>query len=355
MERKIIYYPTIIVPSEWAKWAVLYFDKVSSIIPKEVKEADYKEIINPRNEKDFKIMKILMKEGEFEPTDPQHLLSQREKWANRKMLIKEFKKIVTSSKFRSITNKNWKRRSIWKVHRDKISNEIYEFLREQGLAEKDKKSSNWILMEEKTSLLYMSLLAKYLADVNLDFTIPGTDKSEYEKIIYGAFSDQNGFVSLDTKFMNVLPVPAPDVSITDILKFKRKRRYELLYFRKVIDEFYQKISIAENEGEMKQIVLSYKEKIKMEVIKLRKMMREERIKTVFGTFKSLLDIKSSALLTTLGVSLSELPLEVKIPILGTTAIIQIGYYLVDEINKQRAKLRESPFAYIYYAEKAGII
>lgn len=44
MERKIIYYPTIIVPSEWAKWAILYFDKVSSIIPKGV---DYREVVNP--------------------------------------------------------------------------------------------------------------------------------------------------------------------------------------------------------------------------------------------------------------------------------------------------------------------
>jgi len=73
MGRKIIYYPTIIVPSEWTKWAVLYFDKVSSIIPEGL---DYREVVNPWNEQDFKIMKILIEEGELEPTDPQHLLSQ---------------------------------------------------------------------------------------------------------------------------------------------------------------------------------------------------------------------------------------------------------------------------------------
>ena len=201
----------------------------------------------------------------------------------------------------------------------------------------------------------MSLLAKYLADVNPDFTVPGTDSSEYEKIIYSAFSRRNSFISLDAKFMNVLPAPASDVPITNILKFKEKRRYELLNFREVIDKIYQNISMAENEGEIKQIVLSYKEKIEIEVTKLRKMMMEEHIRTVFGTFKSLLDIKSPALLTTLGVSLSELPVEIKIPILGITATIQIGYYLVDEINKQRAKLRESPFAYLYCGQKAGVI
>ena len=75
MGRKIIYYPTIIVPSEWTKWAVLYFDKVSSIIPKGL---DYRVVVNPWNEQDFKIMKILIEEGELELTDPQHLLSQRE-------------------------------------------------------------------------------------------------------------------------------------------------------------------------------------------------------------------------------------------------------------------------------------
>jgi len=105
-----------------------------------------------------------------------------------------------------------------------------------------------------------------------------------KKIIYGAFSRRNGFISFDAKFINVLPAPDPEVSITNILKFKKKRRYELLYFREVIDEIYQNISMAENEGEIKQIVLRYKEKIEKEVTKLRKMMKEEHIKNCFWNF-----------------------------------------------------------------------
>lgn len=158
----------------------------------------------------------------------------------------------------------------------------------------------------------MSLLAKYLADVDPNFTVPGTDRKEYEKI-YEASSPRNCFISLETKFMNVLPIPRKDVSINNILKFKKERRDELLHFREVIDSIYHDISTAENESEIKQIILSHKERIEKNVIQLRKTMKEENIKTALGAFKSLLDIKSPALLTILGISLTGFPLEIKIP------------------------------------------
>jgi len=136
MERKIIYYPTIIVPSLWAKWAVLYFDKVGSIIPRNV---DFEELVHSWNKKDFQTMKILIDEDELEPTDPQDLLKSKEKWNSVETFEEEFKRIVTSETFQSIIYKNWKRNFVWKVHRDKISDRIYEFLYDRGLAEENKK------------------------------------------------------------------------------------------------------------------------------------------------------------------------------------------------------------------------
>ena len=353
MERKIIYYPTIVVPSYWAKWAVLYFDKVSSIIPQDL---NFKEVINPWNEKDFETMRILMHEGELEPSDPQDLLwKETKEWENVKAFEEEFKEIVTSNTFKSIINRNWRRNPIWKVHRDKLSSEIYEFLHDQELVEEDRKSWNWILMEKKTSLLYMSLLAKYLADIEPDFTVPGTDRKDYEQIIYEASSHQNGFVSLDTKFMSILPIPREDVPINNILKFKRKRRDELLHFREAIDNIYRDVSNAENHNEIKQIVIHHQERIEREVKNLSRLMKEENIKVILGAFKSLLDIKSPTLITALGTSLTQMPIQVQIPILEVTATIQIGYYWVNRRNQQRAQLRKSPFAYLYHAQAERVI
>jgi hypothetical protein len=45
---------------------------------------------------------------------------------------------------------------------------------------------------------------------------------------YGAFLHRKGFVSLDIKFMNILPTPCQDVPIDNILRLKRKRRDELI-------------------------------------------------------------------------------------------------------------------------------
>lgn len=350
--RKIIYYPTIIIPSQWAKWAVLYFDKVSPIIPGNL---DLREVIRPWNKSDFYTMEILMSEGELEPYPPELLLRKTEKWRNVKAFEEEFKKTVTSESFRSIINRDWRKHPIWRVHRNKVSDRIYEFLNSQGLAERNKENWNWILMEEKTSLLYMSLLAKYLADIELDFAVPGTDRIEYEKIIYGATSHQNGFVSFDTKLIDILPTPHREVSVNTVLKFKRKRRNELLHFREIIDNFYRNISNAENLNEIRQIAIGYRERIEREVENLSRLMKEENVKAIFGAFKSLLDIKSPTLLAALGTSLVQAPIQIKIPILGITAIIQIGYYWIDRRNQQRAKLRESPFAYLYYAQKERVI
>ena len=36
-ERKVLYYPTILVPLSWLRWSILYWDKVSSIIPESLK------------------------------------------------------------------------------------------------------------------------------------------------------------------------------------------------------------------------------------------------------------------------------------------------------------------------------
>lgn len=344
LERKIIYYPTIVVPSQWAKWAVLYFDKVSSIIPQNL---GFKEVVGSWNKNDFETMKILIDEGELEPSDPQSLVSQAH-WSSVEAFEKEFKEIVVSKSFQSIINRKRKRNLIWRVHKDKVSYRTYEFLHELGLAEKDKENYNWFLMEEKTSLLYISLLAKYLADLDPDFTVPGTDREDYEKIIYKASSPKNGFLSVDTKFMNILPIPCSDVSIRNILRFKKRRRDELLHFREIIDNVYREISNAEKSKEIKQIIVSHQEKIEREVENLRNMMKEENIKTILGSFKSLLPMALAS-------SIAQIPIKLLIPILGITAIIQISYYFVDRRNLQRAKLRKSPFAYLYYAQRGRII
>lgn len=352
-ERKILYYPTILVPLRWLKWAILYWDKVSSIVPHDWKN----ELLlkYSRNKESYKVMKFLEGEGEFEFTRPDSLFHQTRDWGTVKAFKTELKEIVNSPQFQSKINKNWRKNPIWRIHWDKISNRIYEFLREKELAEEDKQNNNWILVEENASLIYMALLAKYLADVNLDYTIPGTDWQEYETMIYESSDINNGFPSLNAKFLDVLPVPRDDASINDILKFKKKRKDELLHFREVMDELQREISHAESEKEIKQLVVQYKERIKREVSKLKEAMKDSNIRITLATFKSLIDIKSPVLIETLGFSMAKLPPAISIPIISATVGIQIGCVWIDNKNRDRARRRESPFSFLYYAREKRVI
>lgn len=346
-ERKILYYPTILVPTRWLKWTILYWDKVSSIVPK-IWEDEMKEkpsFKNPQDEETYRVMRYLEDEGEYEPTIPSYV-----------HLISEFKEIIRSPQFQSKIDRNWrKNKTIGRVHKDKVSYGVGDFLEDDDLMMKDEMDPNWFLMEENTSMLFMALLAKYLADVDSDYTTPSTDWKEYETLIYESSDKKNGFPSLNTKFLDVLPVPKDDVSIEDILRFKKKRNDELLYFREVIDGIQREISHAESENEINQLVVQYKEGIERKTSDLKKTMEDSNIKTKLATFKSLIDIKSPVLIEAIGFSLVSLSPAISIPVLSATAAVQVGYTWVDNKNRQMAKLRESPYSFLYYAKEERVI
>jgi hypothetical protein len=56
------------------------------------------------------------------------------------------------------------------IYQDKVSSRLYSFLEKRGLAkiEMSGKWQGWFRFEEKAAHLYMSLLAKYLAELDYD-------------------------------------------------------------------------------------------------------------------------------------------------------------------------------------------
>lgn len=351
IERKILYYPTILVPSRWLKWAMLYWDKVSSIVPDGWE--DKTELIQPLHKEYYKTMVYLWEKGLFEPTRP------REFWRNvpraGSVLEEEFRETVSSKKFQVRVNKNWQKNTMFRIHSDKASLRIFRFLHKAKLAKVDRQDPSWYFVEENTSLLYLGLLAKHLADVDIDYTVPSTDRGEYENIIFGSDVEDRGFPSFKAKFIDVLPIPRDDVSIRDILRFKKKREDELFRFRKEVDEFQREISHAESEAEIKLKLVQHREKFQRERSNLNKLMKGSGIKTTFATFRSLIGIKSPTFIETIGFSMARIPPIISIPIIAGTAFVQVGYTWIDNKNKQRAEIRKSPFSYFYHAEREKMI
>lgn len=352
-KRKVLYYPTILIPPSWLKLAILYWDKVSSIVPDQWEDKFL--LKSSWNQEAKSVMEFLEKEGEFTPVRPSTLLNQEKEWANVDTFEREFKEIVKSQEIRENVKKSWIKNSFWWIKRDKISKRIHGFLETRNLTEKSKQHRLWFKVETNTALLYMALLAKYLADIDFDYTFPATNHLEYEDLIYGAKDNTKMRLSLNIKFINILPEPKEDVSLQDILEFKRNRKDELFHFRETMDDLHGKISLSNSEEEIKETIIQYREKLEREIINLRKVMKDSNIQTVLGVFKTLMDIKSPTMLEAIGLSLSNVPPPVSVPIIAITAAIQVGYYCIDKRNSQRAIMRQSPFAYLYHAKETEIV
>lgn len=353
-KRTILYYPTISVPTgAWLRQALLYWDEIGSIVPQRWDNSD----LIPYTPD----IEYLRAEGEFRPFRPETLTTQPERWNDLQALEKEFRSIVTSVGFQRLLAPTHQRQLAWHIHLDKVSARLFSFLERTGLAAVDSENPEWYLVEEKTALLYMAVLAKYLADIDIQATVPGTDRREYERLIYDAPSRWRGFVCLDTRFRNVLPIPRDDVPLSDILPFKRKRRAELLNFRQQIDHFQQKLSQAEDRREVKQIVTSFRESIEKGLNDLSTLLQDAKIAMTVGSLKTIINAKSPTLWGTLGViigqatKVTELPIEWTLPRLGVLGLIEVGCHLIDKRNEQRAALRKSPFAYLYHAQAEGLL
>jgi len=207
----------------------------------------------------------------------------------------------------------------------------------------------------------MAILAKYLADEDSMATVPGTDLQEYENLIFEAMSPTDGFACLTTNYLNMVPVPREDVPLSDIVEFKRKRRPELLEFRQQLNEFHRNLRACQSKSDAKDIATTFSEKITRELDNLKAIMDDSSLATVVGSIKTIIKLDSPTLWATGVVMAGQATQVTNIPIrlsavgIGILGAIEIGHFLTDKRNEQRATLRDSPFAYLYHAQREGIL
>jgi hypothetical protein len=366
--RTILYYPTISVPTgEWLRYAVLYWDEVSSIVPMEYDPKEPKAIIDYSPD-----IRLLESEGVFRPINPE-MLVRKQRWEKLKCFENEIKDRIESQSFqRGLPPEDIRRRKqnydyrlleqgadpIWltfRIHHDKVSDLLLEFLEDEGLAIGE---YPWLYCERRTALLYMSVLAKYLADIDSDYTVPGTDNSRYQKMVFETDSEKDGFPGLSINMQNLIPVPREDVPFSKIIKFKQKRKDELIQFRLFLSEFQEDLASCEREPDIRRTVVDYQERLVQGVRSLERTMKEEKGSLVMGSVKTLLGIGNPLLwkLATENIAiLQNLPVELQTVGVGVSTAVSIGALLINNRNKQRALLRESPFAYYYHARRNRLI
>lgn len=361
MKKTILYYPTINIPNNsWLRNSLLYWDEVSSIVPM---SWDDNILVNLSDD-----IKFLIDEGEFRPIKPEDLIIKTDNWKISEQFAKEFLEIATSESFKNFVeiqnhlNRFTNRRTEYdylKIHNNKVSGTLQRQLEEINLAFRSD-NYEWIFFEKHTAYLYMSILAKYLAEIDNEFTTISTDNRIYENFNFKQSVFENKLPIISCNFNNLLPTPNLNIPIKEIIKFKKRRKDNLNHFRKLITTYESKISKAKSNQEIKEASILFQDEISNGVLDLEKALNDVRLKHSFKSLKSLISFKSAPIVagTVGGIAekfdILNIPIELKITGLAVTGLINISSDYIDYRNEKIVKLRESPFSYLYYARNKNL-
>lgn len=350
MSRSLLYYPTFKLPSnEWLKNSLLYWDKVGTIVP----ERFWNDVFEDDT------IKYLIDEDVYNAFDPYEAINS----VAGNNMFQEFADRLDSKEFIAINNK-LDDGKMFSIECDKISYPIWELLKERELIDSD--FDNQILLKRTIAMLYMGVLAKYIAISNSrDHVLPSTNSELCEDLIFRANSNIPSIDSIALTLKEIIPKVHKDTSINKIIEFKKQRRDELLRFRMLIDDIHESLGNCTSTQEAQHEITKYKEQIELGVNTIRRQLSENKINNFVGTLRTIFSAKSPAWLGMfagggVGVS-SALAGNPGAAIISTSlgiiagAAIELANYKLGVKGKTTALEKESPYSYLYFAQSEGFI
>lgn len=337
MERTLLYYPAIFIQNQqWIRQSILYWDSIGSIIPEGMERYLAKS-------HDFQ---ILLNQGLYKIYNPENYVQSNNK------VETEFEATLENSRFiESLPNED--RYSSW-IYQNKLSLElITKLINKSTVHQKDYR----VYLRPVIASLYMSLLAKHMAndDVN-SITTPSTDDINFLPFAFPSVGDENTMSVMNLSLYNVLPIPAEGTSLINIIKFKERRKDELLQFRQRIYEHQDKLKQLENLLEVRDLNSRFAEQIQGEVSNLGKALKGDDIHFLFGSLKNILAIETPAMLVAYGMQFPD-PIKIQIAVAGAviSGAISLGEYFLASQNKENERLAKNSYTYLLHAREEGII
>lgn len=342
-ENTILYYPTIkIKDGAWLRNALLYWDKVSSIVP----GSNYSETNSIEVE-------YLRDVGLYEPIYPIEMQNDEE-------LCKEF--CIQVRKNLKLHRKNLKNKTYFQIHIDKMrmSNEnrihiektpgnILEYLLDEGIAKRNC-DGPWVDMNEHDANIYMATLARYLAKIHGNAEI-GTDSSGKFLFPYVQNRSKNEIdkqIYLDIAMQEILPVPNLDISLEDIIDFKNKYKQPLKCFRRRIDEFQWSLRTCERVEELQERIQMLQVEIERDLQEIDELMSSSGIRKTKRALRALVPVGLEAGISVLGLAGIMSPMHT---IIANAAVGLWAQLFCTEKGVQVDKDK----AYLFYARQNEVI
>jgi len=348
MSRTLLYYPTFEIPSEqWLKDGLLYWDAVGSIVPER-----FKHIVKTND------LEYLSEVGLYKCFNPNSYVLDDN--INSK-LTEEFKQRLDSPEFANEIQKPSSKEYL-NIAFEKMNYDSKQLVIERKLTPDHFNNDGWIPIKKPAAMIYMGLLARYLAENDPDYVQPSTDQIEYEDIIYRCGEQYNPLQGMALSLKNLLPRVAPDTNIRKTVEFKNRRRDELICFRVQLDEVQKKLSNCKSKEEAKLLITQFQEQIEISVTTIKRLMKEQRITSIFGTLRTIIRAKTPKWLAITAGSSALIGDPNNAIFLGmasaagyiSTGAIELARYLLDRRNDNQ-KIKEMPFSYLYFAGQEDIV
>ena len=372
--RTVLFYPPLLLPTaSWMRQACLYWDTIGIVnTPDDEEKQELALFFESVEQPEYQDFALLGEAGVLRLFSLGDLFKPEHKSANEAFEAEALSVMKSKEAARGFLECAIK--SPWTVYpryRKTISEMITGAAIEQTFANecadfvetlvKDKQFVAYV-WSQFVLYIYLGLATKYLATLSKDWVIPGTDHPVYESIAYPSPMKWEGQACFDVEFLNALPIPYENVPLPKILKFREKRRNELLQFRTVLDEFFKKLQQATDLGNLRNTVTTFRENIERENHTLDRLLREEKIQRLLGSIKAMINIQVPTLLTKsleLAAKASGKITHVSIGWmaagLAVSGLINVSYRWIRTSHRMAAELRDAPYAYLYYAKKGGYL
>jgi hypothetical protein len=324
MRDNALYFPYISVPdTAWFTRILLYWDKVSSIVPYDIASS-------PNQLSSY--MKELVDVELVQPVFPANYIYSIPKF-ERPFLIYIHEKHNQLKRRKTQPTKLPRIR----LHFEKIET-ITDDLVKLGLAELD--TYPWYEVEAWVANAFMAYLAMTLGKLKEINAAPITDDYESFRLLGGnarsRTSQQRRTKAREIVLESILPSPNQPVKVNDLVKFKDKHGHLLQSFRNVVESACIEISSIEDPEMMEEKAQYTIKELQGSINEITCVMKDRWHKVTFATLIPLLGA---------GVSLLATPLNPPLAFTGASLSLTGAVYQAFANEKQYKEALAQPLAY----------
>lgn len=334
MSRNALYFPYIDLPStSWTTQAILYWDKLSSIVP-----MDYLH----RPEQMDELTRSLLTEGLVEPIIPGMYIYQAREFDS--CFINYVEQRVLPARERMSCSKN--ERPVTCIHAEKMGR-IPEFLVESGLA----KQLDWAWYEVDAAIAnsFMAYLASVLSALPEINAAPITDRALFaaslgtRKYSKARGSALHEFKARQVILKAILPLPSGPVDLGRLIRFKARYGYLLPQLREKIEAHCALISILPEPEAREVATQNFINECREHVNEIVAAMRPSFSRIVYGSLAPLFGSGLALHTTDQGNVLAYAG--------AATSLVGAAYQAISSVRGPRMAQEGRPLAYLAHVRR----